>query len=416
MRTRMKFLLTFIANLKKIRQWGLRGVLSYVGKYSHNMRLRRVIRESQCGKRPMRGITLIGNFTLFGSASKVMRDFATSLKDANVPYQTFDTAPNLDFPLCDIKDILTPQSEFCIDKYDHIVGILPSIVPSEIKIPQSRIAFWEFEDGFLHAYPDMPLERQTIAMSDFNYRYFTSILPNVIKILYPFNFGDSTPQPKDEVRRKYGIANNGFIVLFNFDYGAGFNRKNPDGAMLAFAKAFRDTSNAWLVFKSKSASDHPDRAHELKRLASELGISDRFLEISAHIPFMDVIGLTNACDVYLSLHRGEGFGITLAEAMAMGKPVVCTNWSSTTEFCKPECSIPIPFKMISVQPEQIDHPYYQKVKEWAEPDVDAAATALRRLYEDPRLRDELGRKAAASIKEQFSVLNFKKSVDAFLDL
>ena len=71
--------------------------------------------------------------------------------------------------------------------------------------------------------------------------------------------------------------------------------------------------------------------------------------------------------------------------------------------------------MVPVRPEQIDHPYYQKVKEWAEPDIDAAAAALKRLYENPELRNDLGRKAAVSIKEQFSIANFKKSVEAFLD-
>ena len=203
-------------------------------------------------------------------------------------------------------------------------------------------------------------------------------------------------------------------MFFNFDFGAGFNRKNPDGSMRAFSKAFSDIHNAKLVLKTKSANTHPDRVAQLRNLAKELGITSKLVMIDTTIPQLDLFGLTNACDVYLSLHRGEGFGITLAEAMAMGKPVVCTNWSATTEFCKPDCTLPVPYKLVQVKSDQIDHPYYHDVIEWAEADIDAAASVLRRLYEDHALRHDIGIKAAKSIKEQFSIANFKKSVEDFL--
>ena len=185
--------------------------------------------------------------------------------------------------------------------------------------------------------------------------------------------------------------------------------------MRAFAAAFRDVPNTRLVFKTMRAKSRPDLLTQIETLARELDISKRLTMIHTYVPERHLFGLTNACDVYLSLHRGEGFGITLAEAMAMGKPVVCTNWSSTTEFCRPDCTIPIPYRMVPVPPNQVDHPYYQQVKEWAEPDIDAAAAALRRLYDDPLLRKEIGVKARASISLQFSIKNLKQSIEAFLD-
>lgn len=406
------------SNLIKIRTWGVTGVINYLQGYRHRHRIQKKIISSQINCIPSRGITVIGEFSRFGSASKTLRDFVFALRDAGIPFQTYNTDNSPEIPSSDYIDIITPPEEFAINRYNRIVEILPSIVPDKIKIHKSRIAFWEFESGFLYGYPDMVTVESVIAMSDFNASYFRNTLPSsvsVVKILYPFNYRTIRPNPPSTIREKYKINDNEFTVYFNFDFGAAFNRKNPDGVMKAFAKAFKSIPNARLIFKTKSASSHKARVEELYALSESLGIKNRFTMINDHISLQEVFDLVNACDVYISLHRGEGFGMTVAEAMAMGKPVVSTDWSATTEFCKHDCTIPVPYKLVSVKPEQIDHPYYKEVEAWAEPDIDAAADALLKLYENPLLRNELGRKAAAFIRNYFSVDNFRKSINAFLD-
>ena len=405
----------------KIRTWGLSGVLNHLRSLAKRRRIRTYLLHD--AKRhpypqPERGITLIGKFTQAASHGKVVRDFAFALKAAGIPYQTLNTDDKPNIPMSDVSDILTPPEEFHVKRFDHVVEILPSIVPSSLHLPLSRIAFWEFESGFLHAYPDMSLSRSVIAMSDFNAAYFRKELPptsTVTKILYPFHAYSNGLAAPTSIRSRYGIAAEEFVVFFNFDFGSSYYRKNPEGAMRAFAAAFRDVPNTRLVFKTMRAKSRPDLLTQIETLARELDISERLTLINTYIPERDLFGLTNACDVYLSLHRGEGFGITLAEAMAMGKPVVCTNWSSTTEFCRPDCTIPIPYRMVPVPPNQVDHPYYQQVKEWAEPDIDAAAAALRRLYDDSALRKEIGKRARESISSQFSVENLRRSIRAFTD-
>lgn len=407
--------------LVKVKTWGIGGVKNYLKDALHRRQIqRRLLQDARMHPYPTRerGITLIGMFTQGASHGKVVRDFALALKKAGVPMQTLNTDPHPNIPPEDVKDIITPDDEFHIRRFDHVIEILPSIIPARLKIESTRIAFWEFESGFLHAYPDMPLYRRVIAMSDFNAAYFARELPkttHVDKILYAFHAQAPSDTPKAEIRARYGVGADDFFVFFNFDFGSSYYRKNPEGAMMAFAKAFPNERNARLVFKTMRAKTRPDLLARIKSLAIDLGIVDRITMIHSYIPEQDIFDLTNASDVYLSLHRGEGFGITLAEAMAMGKPVICTNWSSTTEFCKPDCTIPIPFKIRALKPEEVDHPYYLKVKEWAEPDVDAAAAALRRLYENPALRSEIGEKARASITAQFSTEAFRRSVDAFLD-
>ena len=405
----------------KVWTWGLPGVLQYLKTWLHRRRLQRTLlsdAKSHPFLTPERGITLIGKFTQPASHGKVVRDFARALKQAGIPYQTLNTDESPNVPESDVADILTPSESFHIRRFSHVVEILPSIIPSKLHLNLSRIAFWEFESGFLHAYPDMPLSENVIAMSDFNAAYFMTTLPSrihVTKIIYPFHAEVIDMEDVCSIRRRYGISHSEFVVFFNFDFGSSYYRKNPEGAMRAFAKAFRDTPNTRLVFKTMRAKSRPDLLARAEKLVQELGISEKLTMIHAYIPERDIFGLTNACDVYLSLHRGEGFGITLAEAMSMGKPVVCTDWSSTTEFCHPDCTIPIPYKLVPVPTDQIDHPYYQEVKEWAEPDIDAAATALCKLYDNAELRNEIGEKARSSISQQFSIKNLKQSIEAFLD-
>ena len=417
----MKLVASFLANVKKVLHWGPKGVFNHLRAMPDRLRIRRILLRGRNDMSviPARGITVIGEFTRFGSAPKVLRDFAASLRDAGIRYQTFNTDCHPQTPTEDTAGILTPLCDFHIRKFDTIVEILPSIVPIIDGIRKARIAFWEFESGFEYGYPDMPNESHVIAMSDFNFFYFQRTLParvKVSKVLYPFRYEECDLPSRDEVRRTYGMAPSDFVVFFNFDYGAGFNRKNPDGAMRAFAKAFRDEPNAKLVFKTKNAAAHPDRVRMLHGLAEKLGVVDRYVSIDTYVPQRDLFGLTNACDVYLSLHRGEGFGITLAEAMVMGKPVVCTDYSSTTEFCKPDCTIPVPYKIVKVRLGQIDHPYYRKVEKWAEASVDAAAVALRKLYADSEFRAELGERARTSVLRQFSVEHFRKSIETSFEL
>ena len=184
--------------------------------------------------------------------------------------------------------------------------------------------------------------------------------------------------------------------------------------MYAFAEALGDKPNARIVFKTMNANKFKAMSDRLHVLARELGIASKLITIDDFIPQEDIVNLTNACDVYMSLHRGEGFGLGIAEAMSLGKAVVVTNYSSTTEFCTSHNSIPIPYKMVAVRPDQIDFADYRKVTMWAEPDTTAAANALQRLYHDPAYLAELGEHARTFINDYFSPENFKRSVLTFL--
>lgn len=405
----------------KIATWGIRGVVDYLLRLIRNARLRHYF-LSNARKFPMtpqRGITIIAGMSSQASLSKTIRDILTALKRLGIPYQTF----NLDVHGCtipsdDINGLLTPRNDFKILKYDHVLEMFSSPLPREIPIKRSRIVFWEFDSGLLEYYPALENDDEMIGMSNFNVEVFKRLLPNttpVRKLLYPFLFDIGNVPDLDTMRKKYKIPAESFVVFFNFDFGSSFNRKNPDGALRAFAKALKGVPGTYLIFKTKGAKSHPKEFNELLNLASELGVAEQVRTINDYIPQRDLYGLTNACDIYLSLHRGEGFGLGIAEAMSLGKAVVVTDYSAPAEFCNCKNSIPVHCRLVDVPASMHDHACYLHVKRWAEPDLDAAATAIRKLYDSPMLREELGHKAKSFIQEHFSDENFRKSINAFLD-
>ena len=370
---------------------------------------------------PVRGITFIGNLCGKDSISKVSRDFVLSLHDAGIPFQAFDPSFAGDPSKSGIDRLITPSGKFDLRKYEVIVEMFGCSIPKGLYERHVRIPFWEFESGFPEIYPSMRDATEVAGMSDFNFEYYRRILPGctrVHKILYPLRILQTVPNSANETRRKYGLGENSFVAFFNFSYLSGFNRKNPEGAVRAFAKAFPAGSDtdAKLVFKTMHSKEFPQAAKRLYSLAAELDITDKVVFIDGYVPQSDLYGLTAACDVYLSLHRGEGFGLGVAEAMSLGKPAVVTDYSSTTEFCNKENSIPVPYRMVPVPPAQIDHSFYNFVKEWADADIDAAAEALRRLYSSPVLRKRLGANAREFILDHFSIKNFRKSVESLLNM
>ncbi len=401
--------------VSKFRVWGVAGFRNYVSDCWRwrlfRRRLTRLLRE-RTGTRPVRGITVIGDLSGGASNSKTLRDFILSLRDAGIPCQTYNTRLRPLIPESEFRDLETPREEFDIRRYTHIVEMFRSPLPwNPVKV-RARIAFWEGEHGILDVWPWLAGSDPVIGMSDFNVSYFRRELKGtkVCKILYPLRRIRVEPRPAAEIRRQFGLAADDFVVFFNFDFGS-FRRKNPHAAIRAFARAFADVPDARLVFKTMGARTHAAEVAELRALAAAEGVADRFTLITDYLPHEELYGLTNACDVYLSLHRGEGFGIGMAEAMLFGKPVVATDWSASTEFVREGVACPVPFRLVPVRADE----YFVSMGEWAEADVDSAAQILRRLHDDPVGRKALGERARAFVNDHFSIENFKASVEAFLN-
>lgn len=176
----------------------------------------------------------------------------------------------------------------------------------------------------------------------------------------------------------------GLRVLVMFDYLSTLERKNPLGAIEAFRRAFDPNDGAVLVLKSVNARHRPERASELEQAIA--GRAD-ILMIDQTMSAAERDALIAASDCYLSLHRSEGHGLPLAEAMAARTPVVATAYGGNTEFMSEENSYLVAWSPALVGA-GVEH--YPADASWAEPDVGHAAALLRELHED---RDEARRRA-----------------------
>lgn len=193
-----------------------------------------------------------------------------------------------------------------------------------------------------------------------------------------------------------GVPPGRFTFLCMFDLGSVMQRKNPLGAVEAFRRAFPAGLSPALLIKAGGAAGHPEEYAELeKRLRGipNVYLTDRMLSRAC------VNGLLAACDGVVSLHRSEGFGLILAEAMYLGKPVVATGWSGNMDFMNTGNSCPVGYELVTLDRTYMD---YEAGQQWAEPDIDDAAQLMRRLVDDAAYSAQIGERARATIRSRFS--------------
>lgn len=179
----------------------------------------------------------------------------------------------------------------------------------------------------------------------------------------------------------------GFMFLFTFDFLSAFTRKNPLGVIEAFTKAFQPNEGPVLVIKSVNGATEV-ASLEMLRLAAA-GRQD-IVMLDGYLPPERKDALIASCDSYVSLHRAEGYGLGMAEAVALGKPVIATNYSGNLAFLNNENSYLVHYETGSVPP---DTGPYREGAAWAEPDIDDAAAKMRHVYENQQEAAEKGRLA-----------------------
>jgi glycosyltransferase involved in cell wall biosynthesis len=204
-------------------------------------------------------------------------------------------------------------------------------------------------------------------------------------------------QTRREARRAdFGLPEDRFLFLTMYDTQSFQERKNPEGAIAAFRQAFPNGGDVGLVVKINHPDSYPEKVKALKaRLADVPGA----VVIDRTLTRQEVYDLEGLCDAFVSLHRAEGFGLGLAEAMFLGKPVVATHWSGNVDFMTVANSCPVACALERLQE---DVGPYEKEQTWAEPDVEHAAWHMQRLVADSSLHRKLGQRARETIRTQFS--------------
>ncbi|HEX4704656.1 MAG TPA: glycosyltransferase [Pseudonocardiaceae bacterium] len=165
--------------------------------------------------------------------------------------------------------------------------------------------------------------------------------------------------------------------LFAFDFNSTGQRKNPWGVVTAFQRAFPGRDDVRLVIKTINARQQYAAAERLRYL---IGDDHRIELVERYLTAAELDDCYATSTAYVSLHRSEGFGLTVAEAMVRGLPAICTDYSATTEFVPPDAGWLIPHTMSEVGD---GWPPYPPDGRWAEPDLAAATAAMRAVADDP---------------------------------
>lgn len=196
-------------------------------------------------------------------------------------------------------------------------------------------------------------------------------------------------------RSQFGIGPDTFVFLFFFDFHSSMERKNPLGLIEAFRRAFTRDDDALLFIKCSRSNSDPASMARLEEASR--GVNVRLFDSVISRPALN--SLISACDAYTSLHRSEGFGLTLTEAMSMGKPVIATAYSGNMDFMTPSNSYPVKYRLIDIEQ---DHGPYTKGCEWADPDPDHAAHLMRHAYTHRDEATEVGERARVDVCSQLN--------------
>ena len=198
-------------------------------------------------------------------------------------------------------------------------------------------------------------------------------------------------------RAYFNLPEDRFMFLFVFHMTSVMERKNPLGLIDAYRKAFGNDGRVSLVLKTSFGEKHPDLMAEMREAVTgtSIAIIDQIYSEE------ETLSLIAACDCYVSLHRSEGWGLTMAEAMLLGKPVIATGYSGNIEFMNSSNSLLVDYQIVALERA---HPPYAAGSHWANPSVDHAAQLMRQVYENQIWALDLGAQAAVDLKERMSVV------------
>ena len=350
------------------------------------------------------GVLLVGYLHGGLGIGSALRLSCLALKKAEVPFKVFDFNPRTHTTLIDdeLKPYLTELPEysiniFCIGLYQ--LPLLKKTFGKKFFQDRHNILYGAWELGKLPEHWVRYLENidEIWGVSSFVGQMFrrSTSLP-----VYDFPYPIHSSQIGSWSRDQFQIPKNNFVFLFMFDFDSHVARKNPEGVIKAFKFAFPKANQTpvSLVIKSINTDRHLDKQKTIEEIIDG---DTRIIQIHKVLSHNENKALIHCCDCYVSLHRSEGFGLTIAEAMLIGKPVIATRYSGNLDFTTDQNSLLVDYQLVPVQ---MNFPYqYSKGEMWAEPNIDQAGEYMQKILNDNKLANSLAEKGREMIRSSLSI-------------
>lgn len=346
------------------------------------------------------GVNLIANIKADTGLGESSRIVASDLQNANIPFTIYDVSlpgqggrTNEQFTN-KITNTL-PYSINIIHINPHEMATALKTVGYDILDYHYNIGFWSWE------LEDFPMEwkgcidvlDEIWTPSEFTSNSIRKITDKPIRTL-PHCVMPIVDKKCD--RNYFGLPEDLFLFLIVYNSGSVAERKNPYAAIEAYKKAFGNLDEkVGLVVKTSSASEE-----EIDKLKQSLQGVKNVYYIVDNLKKEEMNSLINDIDVYVSLHRAEGFGLVLAEAMYLGKAVIATGWSANMEFMNENIACIIDYKLVPVETERGG---FSKESLWADASIKTTVKYMKKLCKDKEFYNGLCIRAQKYIKEELSI-------------
>ncbi|MFM0087606.1 glycosyltransferase family 4 protein [Paraburkholderia sediminicola] len=206
------------------------------------------------------------------------------------------------------------------------------------------------------------------------------------------------PAPTQRVRERFGLPEDDFLFYLMFDGNSWLTRKNPLAGVQAFQKAFdASVSGVGLVIKGMNIRESDPIWKRIRDIASR---DLRIHIVSEKLTRQDSINFMASLDSYISLHRSEGFGRVIAEAMVLGQPVVVTNFSGNVDYCDAETAFLVDGELV---PLRAGDYLFHEGQYWCDPDVEQAVQQIRRVFEDVEARTRIAAAGQQRLRQDYSI-------------
>lgn len=348
------------------------------------------------------GINVIGSADGVSGIGEDARALSDVLHGAGVPYAIF----NVRYPAEVVTTAQSGRDARFTDRplFPINVFCLPAFETARLKLAHGEnlfagrynVGYWPWELSNLPRswHFAFDLVDEIWASSRFLMDVYQRLTAKPVLYMPPHvGIADITPFDRESL----GLSPSDVIFLCMFDFNSYIARKNPLAAIDAFRMAFPVGGPERLLIKTINGPANPRALLELQRYVAD---DERITLVDGGLTRSEVCGLLQGVDCYVSLHRSEGFGRIIAEAMLLGTPVIATDWSGSASFLNADTGFPVSCTLRSVR---ADEYVYSDGSMWAEPSPEDAARKMRDVRSDPRGLAGIRSNAARVVRQKYGL-------------